>query len=67
MLPPTLDGALDLLLSVGWAGSLDAEIGAGTVQVPTLVIDTQTGERFSLTNTREELGLVTTPRVAGTE
>src|SRR5690242_16370648 len=44
------DGALDLVLSVGWAGSIHAGAKAGSVQVPTFVIDAKTGERFSLTN-----------------
>jgi adenosylhomocysteine nucleosidase len=58
------DGPLDMLLSVGWAGSLDSAVGPGTVHVPTLVIDAQTGEQFSLTQDERQLRLVTTPRVA---
>ena len=58
------DGPLDMLLSVGWAGSLDPAVGHGTVQVPTVVIDAQTGEQFSLTQGERQLGLVTTARVA---
>jgi adenosylhomocysteine nucleosidase len=59
-----LDGPLDMLLSVGWAGSLDPAVGAGTVQVPTVVIDAQTGEQFSLTQGERQWRLVTTARVA---
>jgi adenosylhomocysteine nucleosidase len=58
------DGPVDMLLSVGWAGSLHAEVPAGTVQVPTIVIDAQTGEQFSLTEGKRKWRLVTTPRVA---
>jgi adenosylhomocysteine nucleosidase len=58
------DGSLDMLLSVGWAGSLHVEVPAGTVQVPTVVIDAQTGEQFSLTEGKRQWRLVTTARVA---
>jgi adenosylhomocysteine nucleosidase len=59
-----LDGPLDMLLSVGWAGSLHPEVGAGTVHVPRVVIDSQTGEQFSLKGGDRKPGLVTTARVA---
>jgi adenosylhomocysteine nucleosidase len=58
------DGPVDMLLSVGWAGSLHAEVAAGTVQIPTIVIDAQTGEQFSLTEGKRKWRLVTTVRVA---
>jgi adenosylhomocysteine nucleosidase len=58
------DGPVDMLLSVGWAGSLHAEVLPGTVQVPTVVIDAQTGERFNLTEGKRQWRLVTTARVA---
>lgn len=58
------DGPVDMLLSVGWAGSLHAEVHPGTVHVPTVVIDSQTGEQFSLTEGKRKWRLVTTPRVA---
>jgi adenosylhomocysteine nucleosidase len=58
------NGPVDMLLSVGWAGSLRAEVPPGTVQVPTIVIDAQTGEQFSLTDGKRKWGLVTTVRVA---
>lgn len=60
----TSDGPLDMLLSVGWAGSLHAEVPAGTVQVPTVVIDAQTGEQFNLTEGKRKWRLVTTAGVA---
>jgi adenosylhomocysteine nucleosidase len=53
-----------MLLSVGWAGSLHVEVPPGTVQVPTVVIDAQTGEQFSLTEGKRQWRLVTTARVA---
>lgn len=58
------DGPLDMVLSVGWAGSIRGDIDAGSVYVPTVVIDAQTGERSSLTATSRPLHLVTTARVA---
>ncbi len=58
------DGPLDMLLSVGWAGSLDPEVGPGTVHIPTVVIDAQTGEQFSSTQGKRQRRLVTTARVA---
>jgi adenosylhomocysteine nucleosidase len=58
------DGPVDMLLSVGWAGSLHVEVDPGTVQVPTAVIDAQTGEQFNLTEGKRRWRLVTSPRVA---
>jgi adenosylhomocysteine nucleosidase len=58
------DGPVDMLLSVGWAGSLHAEVPPGTVQVPTVVIDAQTGEQFNLAEGKRKWRLVTTVRVA---
>lgn len=60
----TSDGPLDMLLSVGWAGSLDAGVYPGTVHVPTDVIDAQTGEQFNLADGGGKWKLVTTARVA---
>ena len=60
------DGPVDMLLSVGWAGSLDPDINPGTAHVPTVVIDAQTGEQFSSTEEKRSCRLVTTPRVADT-
>jgi adenosylhomocysteine nucleosidase len=58
------DGPLDMLLSVGWAGSLHSEVAPGTVHVPTVVIDSQTGEQFGLTEGKRKWRLVTTAHVA---
>jgi adenosylhomocysteine nucleosidase len=58
------DGPVDMLLSVGWAGSLRAEVPAGTVQVPTAVIDAQTGEQFNLAEGKRQWRVVTTAHVA---
>jgi adenosylhomocysteine nucleosidase len=58
------DGPVNMLLSVGWAGSLDAKVHTGTAHVPTVVIDAQTGEQFSLTEGKRQWRLVTTARVA---
>jgi adenosylhomocysteine nucleosidase len=58
------DGPVNMLLSVGWAGALHPETPPGTVQIPTIVIDAQTGEQFSLTEGKRKWRLVTTARVA---
>ena len=55
-------GAMDLVLSVGWAGALTAECAAGGAFEAGEVIDSQTGERFQMG--AGELKLVTTVRVA---
>lgn len=57
-------GALEMVVSVGWAGALGGEIAAGTAQVPTAVIDSETGEQFGLTDGRRAWRLVTAARVA---
>jgi adenosylhomocysteine nucleosidase len=57
------DGPVDMLLSVGWAGALTAEIQPSAVYVATEIIDAQTGEHFRLSAERQ-LVLVTTARVA---
>jgi adenosylhomocysteine nucleosidase len=58
------DGPLDMLISIGWAGALSAEIEPGTAHIPTGVIDAQTGEQFSLTQGKRKWRMVTTARVA---
>jgi adenosylhomocysteine nucleosidase len=57
-------GTLDMVLSVGWAGALDDGMKSGHCYIASEVIDTLTGERFSLTDGQRKLRLVTTPRVA---
>lgn len=58
------DGPVDMLLSVGWAGSLHRDVRPGTAHVPTVVIDAQTGEQFSFNEGKRNWRLVTTPHVA---
>ncbi len=61
------EGPPQMLLSIGWAGSLKPGIAPGTVHVPTAVVDAQTGEQFSLTTGNTDTTnwrLVTTARVA---
>jgi adenosylhomocysteine nucleosidase len=58
------DGPLDMLFSLGWAGALAPEILPGTAQIPMVVIDAQTGERFSHSKSERRNALVTTVRVA---
>lgn len=57
-------GTLDMVLSVGWAGALVEEAKPGHCYILSEVIDAVTGERFSLTDGKRKLRLVTTPRVA---
>lgn len=57
-------GALDMLLSVGWAGALSDEVQTGQCYIPSEIIDTQTGERFLLTEGERRLRLATTVQVA---
>ncbi len=56
-------GALDLVLSVGWAGGLDAT-DDGTAKVVSEIIDTQTGERFHPSSSDGAFRLVTAVGVA---
>jgi adenosylhomocysteine nucleosidase len=58
------DGPLGMILSVGWAGALHKGATPGTVHVPTEVIDTLTGEHFSLTQGKRNWRLITTASVA---
>lgn len=59
-------GALDLALSVGWAGALTPQMETGKCYLPCEVIDVQTGERFASGSGETALRLVTTPQVANT-
>ena len=43
-------GSVDLVLSVGLAGSLFPELRVGSCSVLSEIIDVRTGERFALTN-----------------
>ncbi|WP_051978543.1 hypothetical protein [Edaphobacter aggregans] len=60
-------GALDLLVSVGWVGALDAIVKPGQCYIPSEIIDAQTGERFLLADGARRLRLVTTVQVAGAQ
>ncbi len=55
-------GAMDVVLSVGWAGALTGL--HANVLVASEIIDAQTGERFTLTHGNRKLRVVTTARVA---
>lgn len=57
-------GALDALISVGWAGGLTAAMKTGDCYSPSVVIDAKTGERFALRSGEDGLRLVTTAHVA---
>lgn len=57
-------GSLDALISIGWAGALNASTKTGNCYRPSLVVDTKTGERFSSEGGEAKIILATTPRVA---
>jgi len=57
-------GPIDLVLSIGWAGALTADIAAGSAHNCAGVIDTRTGERFRCDAGAGPLWLATSPRVA---
>jgi adenosylhomocysteine nucleosidase len=54
-----------VVLSTGLAGSCSPEIHAGQVVEPTIVVDANTGERFSCNAPGPEQVLVTTESIAG--
>jgi adenosylhomocysteine nucleosidase len=57
-------GPIDLVLSIGWAGALRADVPAGSAHNVGGVIDARTGERFLCDAGAGELWLVTSPIVA---
>jgi adenosylhomocysteine nucleosidase len=57
-------GPIDLVLSIGWAGALNASLVAGSAHNVAGVIDVQTGERFNCDAGAGELWLATSPKVA---
>jgi adenosylhomocysteine nucleosidase len=57
-------GALDAVVSTGWAGALREELSPGQVCDVSCVIDARTGERFLTAGPPGECWLVTSPRVA---
>jgi adenosylhomocysteine nucleosidase len=65
-----LDGAIDRVVSVGWAGALREEFQAGKAYQISGVVDARTGERFTVSrwpepdSTAELAGLLTSATVA---
>jgi adenosylhomocysteine nucleosidase len=59
-----LNGQIDLAISYGWVGALDASSATGSVVIPTIVMDAKTGERFALHEGERKSILITTVRVA---
>ena len=59
-----MDGLVDVVLSVGWAGALRDEGRVGALYIPNIVVNAQTGERFTLAERETPVVLVTTVRVA---
>lgn len=60
-------GALDLVLSVGWAGALEPAMKTGECYCPSEVIDVQTGERYQVAEDSSPLRLVTVAQVVGSD
>lgn len=58
-------GPIDLVISIGWAGSLAPGVAPGTAHNVAGVIDVRTGERFRCDAGAGDLWLVTSPIVAG--
>jgi adenosylhomocysteine nucleosidase len=58
-------GALDFVISFGWAGALTEGLQPGLAYWASGVIDARTGERFRPAIWSDERWLVTSPRVAG--
>ncbi|MGA2887290.1 MAG: nucleoside phosphorylase [Terracidiphilus sp.] len=58
------DGAIDVVISTGWAGALREELARGHAYDVSIVIDARTGERFVAAGPPDECWLVTSPRVA---
>ena len=59
-----MDGPVDMVLSIGWAGALREEGYPGEVHIPNIVVNAQTGERFTLAEREKPVVLVTTAQVA---
>jgi len=59
-----MDGPLDMVLSIGWAGALRDEGTPGEFHIPNIVVNAQTGERFILAEREKPVVLVTTAQVA---
>lgn len=57
-------GPIDLVISIGWAGALTADLAPGTAHNVAGVIDSKTGERFLCDAGAGKHWLVTTPIVA---
>ena len=57
-------GPIDLVISLGWAGALRADVPGGSAHNVAGVIDARTGERFLCDAGAGDLWLVTSPNVA---
>jgi adenosylhomocysteine nucleosidase len=58
-------GPLELVVSIGLAGATSSEHHLGEVSAVSVVIDVQTGERFTLTEGKRRLSLATVTQTAG--
>ncbi len=59
-----VDGPLDTVLSIGWAGALQEAGYPGEFLIPNVVVNAQTGEHFLFAEREHPVVLVTTARVA---
>ena len=59
-----MDGPVDMVLSIGWAGAVQEEGSPGEFHIPNIVVNAQTGERFTLAEREKPVVLVTTAQVA---
>lgn len=58
------DGAIDMLISAGWAGALSDQFAPGKVYRASGVIDARTGESYPAAGWLQECWVVTSPKVA---
>jgi adenosylhomocysteine nucleosidase len=58
------DMPLDAVVSIGWAGALKETGYAGQFLIPNIVVNAQTGERYTLAEREKPVVLVTAMRVA---
>jgi adenosylhomocysteine nucleosidase len=58
-------GPVSQLISYGWVGALRSGLPAMSVWRPALVIDAETGERFTVSDAQDGPTLVTVSRIAG--
>jgi adenosylhomocysteine nucleosidase len=58
------DGAVDMVVSIGWAGALREEFAPGRAYRVSGIVEARSGDRFSVAGQAAECWLVTSDRVA---